>query len=169
MPAAACQLLCDAPPLVTLPFHHPAHTPCQVIERVKAGGMQEAFLWRASRFHDKVGRCLAWRGSLCWTAVRLSVSEASERPCACQLGAGLTARPVCVARPGLQPGGQKAAASRQLTMFRLRSPCLPTLLVQVLKHIPLYVVTNDKVGLLGTRECAIRIVEQMREELTIAT
>ncbi|KAI7839959.1 hypothetical protein COHA_006352, partial [Chlorella ohadii] len=63
-----------------------------VIERVKAGGMQEAFLWRASRFHDKV-----------------------------------------------------------------------------LKHIPLYVVTNDKVGLLGTRECAIRIVEQMREELTIAT
>lgn len=41
--------------------------------------------------------------------------------------------------------------------------------MQVLKDIPLYVVTNDKVGLLGTRECAIRIVEQMREELTIAT
>lgn len=66
--------------------------PPRVIDRVKAGGMLEAFLWRASRFHDKV-----------------------------------------------------------------------------LKDIPLYVVTNDKVGLLGTRECAIRIVEQMREELTIAT
>ena len=46
-------------------------------------------------------------------------------------------------------------------------PHLPPM--QVLKDIPLYVVTNDKVGLLGTRECAIRIVEQMREELTIAT
>lgn len=107
-PALPCPALLE--PALTILLN--TNNPLQVIERVKAGGMQEAFLWRASRFHDKVGKVLGWRGSLCWTAVRLSVSEASERPCACQLGAGLTARPVCVARPGLQPGGQKAAASR---------------------------------------------------------
>lgn len=35
---------------------HPSphlHPTLQVIERVKAGGVLEAFLWRASRFHDK--------------------------------------------------------------------------------------------------------------------
>ena len=50
-----------------------------------------------------------------------------------------------------------------------RLPRPPAAPPQVLKDIPLYVVTNDKVGLLGTRECAIRIVERMREDLTIAT
>jgi glucokinase len=63
-----------------------------VLERVQAGGVLEAFLWRASRFHDKV-----------------------------------------------------------------------------LKDIPLYVVTEEKIGLLGTREQAIRIAEELRADVTIAT
>lgn len=41
--------------------------------------------------------------------------------------------------------------------------------IPVLKDIPLYVVTEEKIGLLGTREQAIRIAEEMRAELTIAT
>lgn len=64
----------------------------KVLERVKAGGVLEAFLWRASRFHDKV-----------------------------------------------------------------------------LKDIPLYVVTEEKIGLLGTREQAIRIAQDVVMERTIAT
>lgn len=59
---------------------------------MQAGGVLEAFLWRASRFHDKV-----------------------------------------------------------------------------LKDIPLYVVTEEKIGLLGTREQAIRIAEELRADVTIAT
>lgn len=64
----------------------------KVMERVSAGGVLEAFLWRASRFHDKV-----------------------------------------------------------------------------LKDIPLYVVTEEKIGLLGTREQAIRIAEELRADSTIAS
>lgn len=40
---------------------------------------------------------------------------------------------------------------------------------QVLKHTPLYVVTEEKVGLLGTREQAIRLAEELRADVTIAT
>ena len=40
---------------------------------------------------------------------------------------------------------------------------------QVLKHTPLYVVTEEKVGLLGTREQAIRIAEELRADVTIAS
>lgn len=64
----------------------------KVLERVKAGGVLEAFLWRASRFHDKV-----------------------------------------------------------------------------LKDIPLFVVTEEKIGLLGTREQAIRIAQGLAMDRTIAT
>ncbi|PSC71239.1 glucokinase [Micractinium conductrix] len=64
----------------------------KVIERVKAGGVLEAFLWRASRFYEKV-----------------------------------------------------------------------------LKDIPLYVVTEEKLGLLGTREQAIRIAQEIAMERTIAS
>jgi hypothetical protein len=39
----------------------------------------------------------------------------------------------------------------------------------VLKDIPLYVVTEEKIGLLGTREQAIRIAEELRADTTIAT
>ena len=45
-------------------------------------------------------------------------------------------------------------------------PCPP---LQVLKDIPLYVVTEEKIGLLGTREQAIRIAEELRAETAIAT
>lgn len=55
----------------------------KVVERVKAGGVLEAFLWKASRFHEKV-----------------------------------------------------------------------------LKHIPLYVVMEERVGLIGSREQAIQLVQQ---------
>ena len=47
-------------------------------------------------------------------------------------------------------------------------PCV-ALLPQVLKDIPLYVVTEEKIGLLGTREQAIRIAEELRADTTIAT
>ena len=40
---------------------------------------------------------------------------------------------------------------------------------QVLKDIPLYVVTEEKIGLLGTREQAIRIAEELRADTNIAT
>lgn len=40
---------------------------------------------------------------------------------------------------------------------------------QVLKDIPLYVVTEEKIGLLGTREQAIRIAQDVVLEKTIAT
>lgn len=64
----------------------------KVIERVKQGGVLEAFLWKASRFHDKV-----------------------------------------------------------------------------LKYIPLYVVLEEKVGLLGCREQAIQQLQEIRDDLTIST
>jgi hypothetical protein len=41
--------------------------------------------------------------------------------------------------------------------------------VQVLKDVPLYVVTEEKIGLLGTREEAIRLAEDVVAELQIAT
>lgn len=41
--------------------------------------------------------------------------------------------------------------------------------LQVLKDIPLYVVTEEKVGLLGTREQAIRMAEEVLADATIAT
>lgn len=64
----------------------------KVIDRVKAGGVTEAFLWKDSRFHDKV-----------------------------------------------------------------------------LKHIPLFVVLEEKVGLIGTREQAIRILVQRTRDIANAT
>lgn len=64
----------------------------KVLDRVKMGGVLEAFLWRESRFHDKV-----------------------------------------------------------------------------LKRIPLYVVLEEKVGLLGTREQAIRLLLQEREDIANST
>jgi glucokinase len=64
----------------------------KIIERVKAGGVLEAFLWRASRFHDKV-----------------------------------------------------------------------------LKHTPLYVVLEEKVGLVGSRERAVALCQSQREGVYIAT
>ena len=51
-------------------------------------------------------------------------------------------------------------------------PCLPPVpsaLFQVLKDIPLYVVTEEKLGLLGTREQAIRIAEALRADKIIAS
>ena len=48
-----------------------------------------------------------------------------------------------------------------------RSPTLPH--SQVLKDIPLYVVTEEKLGLLGTREQAIRIAQEIAMERTIAS
>ena len=49
-PTAARSALPRPPPrAIPLPI------PPQVIERVKAGGVLEAFLWRASRFYEKVG------------------------------------------------------------------------------------------------------------------
>lgn len=64
----------------------------KVIERVKAGGVLEAFLWKASRFHEKV-----------------------------------------------------------------------------LRDIPLYVVLEERVGLLGTREQAIQLVQMAKDDVYIAT
>jgi len=42
-------------------------------------------------------------------------------------------------------------------------------LSQVLKDIPLYVITEEKIGLLGTREQAIRLAQDAAMERTIAT
>lgn len=44
-PATSNHPLLPGPPSLCAP---------QVLERVKQGGVREAFLWRASRFHDKV-------------------------------------------------------------------------------------------------------------------
>lgn len=91
------------------------------MERVTAGGVLEAFLWKASRFHDKVG----WR-----------------RVC----GSG---RAACVR-------GRRAAGAHDASrpaLLRCRAP-------QVLKDIPLYVVTEEKCGLLGTREQAIHLAAE---------
>lgn len=49
---------------------------------------------------------------------------------------------------------------------RLPAPLGP---FQVLKDVPLYVVTEEKIGLLGTREEAIRLAEAVVAELQIAT
>lgn len=86
------RLLTAATPHLPYPPHtypptNPPRPGPQVLERVKAGGVLEAFLWRASRFHDKV-----------------------------------------------------------------------------LREIPLYVVTNDKIGLLGARAQAIRLAKQVAQE-----
>jgi glucokinase len=64
----------------------------KVVERVKQGGVLEAFLWKASRFHDKV-----------------------------------------------------------------------------LKDIPLYVVLEERVGLIGSREQAIQLVQMARDDVYIST
>jgi len=64
----------------------------KVVDRVKQGGVLEAFLWKASRFHDKV-----------------------------------------------------------------------------LKHIPLYVVLEERVGLIGSREQAIQLVQMAKDDIYIST
>lgn len=83
---------CGRPETLTPPRRPRPGRPRQVMERVQAGGVLEAFLWRASRFHDKV-----------------------------------------------------------------------------LKHVPLYVVTEEKLGLLGTREEAIRVLQDLQSDTGIAT
>jgi hypothetical protein len=86
----------------------------QVMERVKSGGVLEAFLWRASRFHDKVR--LGGSAPLC-SAFGLSA-------CACLLE---SARITVVGLPDAHAGTRSPARNTHLLRTHYSMlPCLPT-------------------------------------------